>query len=47
MVPNKTISGIRFPTERDFHACQVCHRENCPSRGAPFDADMWAAIQHD
>jgi len=47
MVPNKTISGIRFPTERDFRACQVCHRENCPSRSAPFDADLWAAIQHD
>jgi len=47
MVPNKTISGIRFPTEHDFRACQVCHRENCPSRSAPFDADIWAAIQQD
>ena len=47
MVPNKTISGIRFPTEHDFRACQVCHRENCSSRSAPFDADLWAAIQHD
>ena len=47
MVPNKTVSGVRFPTEHDFRACQVCHREDCPSRSAPFDADLWAAIQPD
>jgi hypothetical protein len=45
MVPNKTVSGIRFPTEKDFRACQVCHRKNCPSRSAPFDKDLWAATQ--
>ena len=45
MVPNKTVSGVRFPTEKDFRTCQVCHREQCPSRSAPFDKDVWASMQ--
>ena len=47
MMPNKTVSGIRVPTEKDFRSCQVCHRENCPSRSAGFDRELWASIQHD
>lgn len=47
MIPNKTISGIFFPTEKDFRTCQVCHRENCPSRSAPFDQILWESIQSD
>ena len=46
MVPNKTISGLLFPTETDFRSCKVCHRENCPSRHAPFDKDLWEEIKH-
>jgi hypothetical protein len=46
MRPNKTVSGIIFPTEKDFRTCQVCRREVCPSRSAPFDLAMWEAI-HD
>jgi len=46
MLPNKTVSGIRFPTEIDFRSCQVCHRENCPARGAPFDEELWESLQH-
>lgn len=45
MVPNKTVSGVRFPTEKDFRTCQVCHREHCPSRSAPFDEEVWASMQ--
>jgi hypothetical protein len=45
MIPNKTVSGIFFPTEKDFRTCQVCRRENCPSRGAPFDLELWEQIQ--
>jgi hypothetical protein len=45
MVPNKSVSGIRFPTEVDFRTCQVCRRENCPSRSAEFDETMWKAIR--
>lgn len=47
MVPNKTTSGILFPTESDFRSCEVCHRENCPSRHAPFNKQLWEEIQHD
>jgi len=45
MMPNKTLSGIRFPTEKDFRSCQVCRREHCSSRSAPFDAELWESIQ--
>jgi hypothetical protein len=47
MVPNKTVSGIRFPTEIDFRTCQLCHREDCPSRVAPFDRALWESIEHE
>jgi len=46
MVPNKTVSGIHFPTERDFRTCQVCHREQCPNRSAPFDPALWESIKN-
>jgi hypothetical protein len=46
MVPNKTTSGLMFPAEKDFRSCQVCHREKCPSRQAPFDQKLWDEIQH-
>ena len=45
MVPTKSVSGFRFPTEVSFRTCQLCHRENCPSRGAPFDAALWDSLQ--
>ena len=37
MVPRKSISGIIFPTEGTFISCQLCQRNRCPSRKAPFD----------
>ena len=45
MIPNKSVSGVRFPTEIDFRSCQLCHRENCPSRSAAFDQAMWDSVQ--
>jgi hypothetical protein len=45
MVPNKSLSGIRFPTEQDFRSCQVCRREKCPNRAAEFDEVLWKSIQ--
>ena len=45
MIPNKSVSGIRYPTEIDFRSCQVCHRENCTSRSAPFDRILWETYQ--
>ena len=44
MVPNKTTSGIRYATERDFRSCQVCRRENCPNRAAGFDPQLWDSM---
>ena len=41
MLPNKTVSGILYPTEVDFVTCQLCHREVCPNRRAPFDQHLW------
>jgi hypothetical protein len=37
MIPRKSISGIIFPTEETFISCQLCQRNKCPSRKAPFD----------
>ena len=40
MVPIKSISGIYFPTEIRFESCQLCPREVCIGRRAPFDPDL-------
>jgi len=47
MVPDKTTSGLLFPTEVDFRSCQVCHRDKCPGRQAPFNEQLWKEIQPD
>jgi hypothetical protein len=44
MVPDMSVSGILFPTEVDFQSCQLCHRENCVARRAPFDQKLWDSI---
>ncbi len=44
MVPTMSVSGIVYPTETDFASCQVCHREDCPRRTAPFDAAVWQTV---
>jgi hypothetical protein len=36
MVPRKSISGILFPSEEGFVACQLCDRERCQGRKAPY-----------
>jgi hypothetical protein len=36
MTPNKTVSGILFPTDVPFVSCQLCTRENCPRRRAQY-----------
>ncbi len=41
MVPAKTVSGILFPTEETFASCQLCPREVCPNRRAPYDAALF------
>jgi hypothetical protein len=39
MTPRKSTSGIFFPTETPFFACQLCPREDCPSRKAAYDIE--------
>jgi len=41
MLPVKSISGVRFPTETRFESCQLCPRENCPGRRARYDKDLY------
>lgn len=36
MIPNKTVSGVLFPSQVDFINCQLCDRENCGNRRAPY-----------
>ena len=36
MMPIKSLSGLFFPTEVPFESCQLCTRENCPGRRAPY-----------
>ena len=40
MIPRKSISGIYFPTEIPFEACQLCPRQDCPARRAPYDENQ-------
>ncbi len=42
MTPTKTLSGLRYPTEESFESCQLCPREDCPGRKAPYEADLYA-----
>jgi hypothetical protein len=44
IVPDMSVSGILFPTEIGFQSCQLCHRENCRFRRAPFDRELWESI---
>lgn len=41
MIPPKSVSGIRFPTEKRFASCQLCPRGGCPSRRAPYDEELY------
>lgn len=39
MIPIKSVSGIFFPTEVEFTACQLCPREKCIGRRAAYDPE--------
>ncbi len=41
MVPTKSVSGLRFQSTESFESCQLCPRQNCPGRKAPYDARLW------
>ncbi|MEE9599448.1 MAG: hypothetical protein V3V66_03210 [Anaerolineales bacterium] len=40
MVPNHSVSGIRFVSESDFSNCELCPRGNCSHRRSPYDANL-------
>jgi hypothetical protein len=46
MVPEMSTSGILFPSHASYFNCQLCQREDCPSRKAPYDAVLWQSIQN-
>ncbi len=41
MVPTKSVSGLLFVAEETFASCQLCPREACPNRRAPYDASLF------
>jgi hypothetical protein len=41
MFPTKSVSGILFPTDSAFASCQLCQRETCPNRRAPYDPGLF------
>lgn len=41
MLPIKSVSGVRFPTEESFESCQLCPRPVCPGRRAPYDPTLY------
>jgi hypothetical protein len=42
MVPTKSVSGILFPTEEGYANCQLCPRQACLNRRAPYDEMLYA-----
>jgi hypothetical protein len=41
MTPNKSVTGIQFSTERLYENCQLCPRDDCPGRRAPYDEKLF------
>ena len=41
MEPNKSVSGIRFPTEERFESCMLCPRQDCPGRRSAYNPDLY------
>jgi hypothetical protein len=40
MIPTKSVSGIRFASERSFNSCQLCPRQDCRGRQVPYDPEL-------
>jgi len=41
MIPTKSVSGIQFATEERFESCQLCPRDNCLGRRAPYESELY------
>jgi len=42
MAPIKSVSGVWFETDEGYVNCQLCPRETCPNRRAPYDPHLLA-----
>ncbi|MCC8180197.1 MAG: hypothetical protein LIP23_04700 [Planctomycetes bacterium] len=40
MLPNKSVSGIRFANEHGYVNCRLCPKENCPNRQVAYDKEL-------
>ena len=40
MLPNKSVSGILFPSEKGYTNCALCRRDPCQNRRAPYDESL-------
>lgn len=40
MIPWKSVSGIYFPTGITFYNCQLCPRDRCVGRKAPYSSEL-------
>lgn len=40
MTPLKSVSGVFFATRAGFESCQLCPRDACPGRRAPYDEHL-------
>ncbi len=40
MIPVKSVSGISFPTDTGWENCQLCPRQDCPGRRAPYEPGL-------
>ncbi len=40
MTPTKSVSGILFPSDKEFVNCAYCTKIDCPSRKAPYNPEM-------
>ena len=41
MIPTKSVSGISFSVDAAFESCQLCERDQCPGRRAPYDETLY------
>ncbi|MEG1478244.1 MAG: vitamin B12 dependent methionine synthase, partial [Clostridiales bacterium] len=47
MYPVKSVSGIRYPSKKEFKNCELCQRKNCPTRESEFDQDLFIKTLHE
>ena len=43
MVPVKSASGLLFQTQAKYENCQMCPRDACPNRRAPYEPELYAS----